>query len=266
MEKVIKRKIIDWNKKSGSDNERISKRLEGRAQLADSIITENDSTRKVVPEPQKSTVPLLKIRKKIRDVYDEEDEEEDSVYIPFFNIRLIDDDEYEYEEKNITKDQKRTAETIRITKEQQAAGKLNVIMDTIVTAEKAGIPPKLTREDERLLHSAEYNIPKMRRKAIKQKITDPLKIEGEITEQQLQATVKAARNLQKEMPDNSFKGFTADEMIELDKEDDPAKMAEMILEKTGRKKPKQKNLAELAKAINEFEQMQPELKNRQEKE
>ena len=179
---------------------------------------------------------------------------------------MIDDDEYEYEEKNITKDQKRTAETIRITKEQQAAGKLNVIMDTIVTAEKAGIPPKLTREDERLLHSAEYNIPKMRRKAIKQKITDPLKIEGEITEQQLQATVKAARNLQKEMPDNSFKGFTADEMIELDKEDDPAKMAEMILEKTGRKKPKQKNLAELAKAINEFEQMQPELKNRQEKE
>ena len=261
MRRPDKRKLVNWDEKTGNDSERISKRLESRTLLDDAATTKNDSKPKTVRMAPRKGAPLLRLRKKIREAYDDEDEDEDEVIAPFFNISLIDEDEEKRD-----KEQEETERLRRITKQQQMAGKLNVIMDTMITAEKAGLPPKLTREDERLLYSAEYNIPKMRRKAIKQKIADPLKIKGEITEPQLQATIKAAKNLQKEMPDNSFKGFTADEMIELDKEDDPAQMAKMILEKTGRKKTKQKNLAELAKAINEFEQHQPELKNRQEKE
>ena len=38
-----KRKLIDWNKKSGDDASRITKRMQQRAELSDAAATDNDA-------------------------------------------------------------------------------------------------------------------------------------------------------------------------------------------------------------------------------
>lgn len=260
MKKPDKKKLItDWTQKNTSDNERIKRHMDERIQISDSSSTQKDFQPKTPPAPSK-TQPLLRVRKNINEAYDEEDEEDES-YIPFFNISLINENEREYNHNDeIKQKEKNELDTIRITKQQQMAGKLNVIMDTMVTAEKAGLPKKFTAHDGELLNSAEYNLPKTRRKAVREKIEKPLKIEGEIPEKKLQNTVKAAKKVKKETSLESFEGLNADDIIELDEADEKETMAKLILQKSGRKN-KPKDLIQLAKEINRIEQQQQELQN-----
>lgn len=238
--------IVDWDKKKGNDSERISKKLEGRSPILPKPTPKVDSKPQVMPPRITNRAPLLKLRKKIREVYDEEEEEEnDEVNAPFFNISLIDDD---FEKRKHTQ-----TETIRITKQQQMAGKLNIIMNTAVAAEKAGLNPKMTKQDARLANSATFDVKQIRRKTIEEKIEKPLGLKGEITEKDLPKVVKSIKDKPKDLPNEALKGMTADSLIELDKEDNPEQMARLILEKSGRPKPK-KNLSELAKDIYQTEQ------------
>ncbi len=260
MPKADKKNLINWTKKNDQDNERIKKHLDERVQIIDSSPMQKDFQPKTQPTSQRTT-PLLRVRKSINEAYDEEDEENES-YVPFFNISLISENEREYNHNDELKQkEKNELETIRITKQQQMAGKLNIIMDTIITAEKAGLPKKFTHKDGELLNSAEYNLPKTRRKAVKEKIEKPLKIEGAIPEKKLKNTVKSIKHIQQDLPLESFKGLTAEEIIELDEADKKETMAKLILKKSGRKN-KTKNLAQLAKELNEIEQQQPEIANK----
>ena len=112
-----------------------------------------------------------------------------------------------------------------------------------------------------MLNSAEYNLPKTRRKAVKEKIEKPLKIEQDIPEKKLKNTVKAVKNIKKDTPLETFAGMNAEEIIELDEADKKEALAELILKKSGRKN-KTKSLVELAKEMNEIEQQQSEIRNK----
>ena len=260
MAKTDKKHLIDWTKKNETDNERIKKHMDERIQIPDSSPTQKDFQPKN-PLTKQRNVPLLRVRKSINEAYDEEDEEDES-YVPFFNISLMSESEREYNHNDELKQkEKNEIETIRITKQQQMAGKLNVIMDTIVTAEKAGLPKKFTRKDGELLNSAEYNLPKIRRKAVKEKIEKPLKIDGEIPEKKLKNTVKSIKNIQQDLPLEAIKGLTTEEIFELDEADKKEEMAKLILKKSGCKR-KTKDLAQLAKEMNEIEKQQTELNNK----
>ncbi len=232
-----KRKIIDWNKKSGNDSSRITKRMEQRAELADSASTENDAAKKL--PPRAVGLPLLRLRKKIKEVYDEEDEEE---FTPLFNIDLLGEEEErrDHEQKNIAD----------IAKQQLLTGKLNTIMSTALVAEEAGLSPKMTADDIQLINSAEYDVKTIRRKTMRKKVEEPLGLKGEIPEKNLTKSVKAIKKAQKELPEDALQGFPADELeniIELDEED----MAKLILKKSGRRGPKKK-LSDIAKGLNQF--------------
>lgn len=258
MKRVDKRKLVDWDEKNDNDKERISKRLEGRNQLADQITTTNDTKTKITA-PRVAGAPLLKLRKKIREVYDEDDEDEDEVTAPFFNITLIDDDERE------KKEEEREKETFRITKQQQMAGKLNMIMNAAMMAEAAGLSPKITKEDNELMNSAEFDVKKMRRKTIHQKIEEPLKLQGEIKECDLEQTVMGINKAQKHFSLDSLAQMPAEDIPELNEAENQEDLAKLILKKSGRKTPK-KTLAELAKDINRVEQTQQALNQQKEKE
>ncbi len=223
-----KRKIIDWNKKSGNDSSRITKRMEQRAELADSAATTNDAATKL--PPRAVGLPLLRLRKKIKEVYDEEDEEE---YTPLFNIDLLGE-----EEERRNDEQKNTA---HIAKQQLLTGKLNTIMSTALVAGEAGLNPKMTAADVELINSAEYDVKTIRRQTMRKKVEEPLG---------LKKSVKAIQKAQKELPEDALQGFPAEELddiIELDKED----MAKLILKKSGRDAPKKK-LSDIAKGLNQF--------------
>ena len=105
------KKIVDWDKKSDSDAERISKRLEGRSELDDRTSTVNDVSVRPVAERTAAPVrpathpaaansaasrpapaagqPLQRLRQKIKEVYDDDDDEDENAP-GFFNISLLD--------------------------------------------------------------------------------------------------------------------------------------------------------------------------------
>lgn len=244
-EDTKKRKMIDWNKKSGEDSSRITKRMQRRDELKDSAATTNDAFAK---HPPKATgIPLLRLRKKIKEVYNEEEDEE---YIPLFNINLLED------EDPVLKTVKESKEVFDITKQQQLTGKLSLVMNTALIAEEAGLSPQITKQDNRLVHSAEYDLPKLRRQTVQEKIEKPLGLKGEIPEKDLPKAAKSIKKAKKNLPEDALKDFPAEDLndlIELDQED----MAKLILKKSGRKSPKKK-LSDIAKGLNQFKNMEME--------
>jgi len=252
MRRPDKRKLVDWDTKSGNDSERISKRLEGRALLEENATTKNDSKPKSIPAAPRKGAPLLRLRKKIRDVYDDEDEDEDEVTAPFFNITLMDEDEEERD-----KEREEREKLLRITKQQQMAGKLNAIMDTATTAKQLGLDGHPTKEDARMIHSAEYTPEDVRRKSFKSKVTEPLGIRGDVPDNEREKAAIAMKRAHHELPDESLKNMPAKEVAQLADAPTEEEMADLILKKSGRKKPK-KSLVEIAKEINRYEQMEQE--------
>lgn len=250
--KAPKRKIIDWNKKSGEDSSRISKRMQQRDELKDSATTTNDFSAKL--PPRAVGLPLLRLRKKIKEVYDEEDEDD---YTPLFNISLIGE-----EDEHIAKHQKDIENTLSITKQQQLTGKLNILMDTALIAEEAGLPSQITAKDENMAGTAEYDLKKLRRKALREKVEKPLRLKGELPEKNLTKAAKGLKKAKKALPEGALEGFPAENaegLIELDKED----MAKLILKKSGRRGPKKK-LSEIAKGLNQFKNFEETEENNKE--
>ncbi len=233
------KKIIDWDKKSASDASRIGKRLSGRAALPDQASTDNSISRLNTPKP--SDKALRRLRQKIREVYDEEDEEENASP-DFFNINLLGETEDAAESTR----RHTETETIRITKEQQLAGKLNAILSTSLAAKEAGLPPSPTSQDARLANAAEYDIPGIRRKTLKQKVSEPLHLKGELKEDSLPNALHGIRKTRDRLPEDALNDYPASDAEELDNEDTEAKLAKLILKKSGRRAPNKK-LSELVR-------------------
>lgn len=292
------KKIVDWNKKSDSDAERISKRLEGRSELDDRASTVNDISSRPVAERTAAPVrpatrpaaanpaasrpapaagqPLQRLRQKIKEVYDDDDEDENAP--GFFNISLLDEEEAEngiLPAGTVPDPARNESETLRITREQQLAGKLDAILSSSMAAREAGLSPRVSRADARLANSAEYDVKKIRRQTLKEKISEPLGLKGHLPEKDLGQALRGLKNaaetlepslhsaasqtplsaaplasLQRETSD-ILNGLPAETAPELAKEDDEKALARLILEKSGRGAPRKK-LSEIAKGLKPF--------------
>lgn len=282
------KKIVDWDKKSDSDAERISKRLEGRSELDDRASTVNDVSSRPVAERTATPVrpatrpapaagqPLQRLRQKIKEVYDDDDEDENAP--GFFNISLLDEEEAEngiLPAGTVPDPARNESETLRITREQQLAGKLDAILSSSMAAREAGLSPRVSRADARLANSAEYDVKKIRRQTLKEKISEPLGLKGHLPEKDLGQALRGLKNaaetlepslhsaasqtplsaaplasLQRETSD-ILNGLPAETAPELAKEDDEKALARLILEKSGRGAPRKK-LSEIAKGLKPF--------------
>lgn len=249
-EKKANKKQFDWKKKSVDDSSRITKHMQKRDEEKDKKFINNPNS----CPPRAIGLPLLRLRKKIQEVYDNEDDEDE--YSPFFNISLVEDEPDDI----IT--QKKVNNTFNIAKQQEITGKLNLIMDTALIAEELGLPAKLTTKDETLASIPEYNLEKTRKEALKEKIEKPLGLTGEISEKKLPKAIKGLKKATKQLPEDSLKDFpinAAEDFIELDEED----MAKLILKKSGRKAPKKK-LSDIAKGLNQFKSFEEDETNHKE--
>lgn len=237
-----KKKIIDWNKKSVSDSERIGKHLEQRAELEERATTENDSVSSRRIATPASGVGLQKLRQKIREVYDEDDDEDENGNI-FFNIRLLNDNENETNEEQRRNQQKN--DIFKITREQQQTGKLDVIMSSAMAAHAAGLSPAPDAGDSRAVNSTEYDVKKLRRDTLKKKINKPLRLKGELPEKELTQAISGIKNARYALPSELLQDMTAAATPELAEETDEETLAKLILEKSGRAAPSKK-LSEIA--------------------
>ncbi len=228
-----KKELINWEKKSASDAARITKRLEGRAELEDEATTKNAANlrKPASPSPQ----ALNRLRKKIKEVYDDEEDEEEGN--TFFNIDLLDNEEIYDEEQARARQEK---ETIRITQEQQMAGKLSAVMSANMAAKAAGQPSAPTREDARLLNSSEYTPTEIRRQVLKQKIVEPLNLKGDLPEENLEKSIRGIKNIKKEFSEEELKNIPAKEISDFAEEKDENELAKLILKKSGRRAPTKK--------------------------
>ena len=156
-----KRKIIDWDKKSSSDSDRLLNRSKEKS------------------EPQKKSRPpratgkaLMRLREKIKEIYedDEYEEQDDLINNPLYQIKLIQDEENQ---------QKKEEEIIKINRLQQLTTKLNIIMNTAITSIKANLKTNINAKDMQMADNPELSFKDVKVKSIQQKITKPLNIEDE---------------------------------------------------------------------------------------
>lgn len=205
-----KRKIIDWNKKSSSDSDRFLSRSKDK----------DDKPKKSRP-PRATGKPLLRLRKKIKEIYEEDDyeDQDDLINNPLYQINLIQDQENIIQ--NQEKFQKKEIEVLKISKQQELTSKLNIIMNSALAAQKANLNAEITKKDLKTADKPELTFKEVRKKTIKEKLATPLDIE--------------------------------DETDSIENEKDPAKLAKLVLEKSGRKKiAKKKSLMEIAQGLNRF--------------
>jgi len=144
-----------------------------------------------------------------------------------------------------------------------------------MAAREAGLSPRASRTDARLANSAEYDVKKIRRQTLKEKISEPLGLKGHLPEKELGQALRGLKNaaetlepslhsaasqaplsaaplasLQRETSD-ILNGLPAETAPELAKEDDEKALARLILEKSGRGAPRKK-LSEIAKGLKPF--------------
>lgn len=237
-----KQKKNNWSKKSGNDSTRISKRIEQRSLLKDSATTTNDSA-PAMP-PRATGGPLLRLRKKIKEIYDTDDDDE-NIFMPVFDITLLPKTRQETAEDELSQ-KKDSGETIRIVKEQQLAGKLNTIMSTAIVAEQAGLDSRLNIKDYDLANSPTDTNRQTRKKIQRRKIEKPLGLKGGLNEKDLKSAASGIKKAKNTLPADALKDFPAQSLDELTTAQSEQDMAELILKKTGRSARKKK-LFDLAK-------------------
>ena len=156
-----KRKIVDWDKKSSSDSDRLLNRSR-----------EKSEPKKKSRPPRATGKPLMRLREKIKEIYedDEYEDQDDLINNPLYQIKLIQDDE------NL---QKKEEEIIKINKLQQLTAKLNIIMNTAIASIKANLKANINAKDMQMADNPELSFKDVKVKSIQQKITKPLNIEDE---------------------------------------------------------------------------------------
>ena len=204
-----KRNIVDWNKKSASDSDRLLTRSKEK----------NKTTKKSRP-PRATGKALLRLREKIKELYEDDDyeDQEDLINNPLYQIKLIQDEEDQ---------QKKDHDLLKINRLQQLTSKLNIIMNTAISSIKANLNGKINSKDMQLADKPELSFKEVKVKSVEEKITKPL-------------------NIEEETP------FVSDEM-------DAQKLAKIVLEKTGRSRKKsKKSLVEITQELHRFKDIEQE--------
>lgn len=249
MSEDIKNKSIDWNKKNATDNKRFDTRIQKKS-----------NNKNVVPRA--TGVPLQRLKRTIKEIYHQDDEEDnanDIINTPVFHIGLIEDEE--------NNKQKKVNETLKIAKQQELTSKLSLIMNTAIKAEASRINTRLTAKDEQLSDIPEYDLKKIKKKTIEEKIEKPLKINGKIPENKLEKTLDGIKNITDNFAIEELEDMTAQDIIEYSKESNKEELAELILKKTGKNvSSKKKSLFEIAEDLNRFKDIEQDLKDKLPKE
>lgn len=207
--------------------------------LDETINKDNDTTPK--SSLSKSSSTPKKLRTKVKK--DQPTTNEEKKYPVFFNITLIED------EPDINQlKEKKFKDTIQIMKEQETFSKLDAIISTSIATQR--IMRKVnTSKDDNLLNSTDSNPSTIKKKSIKNKIEKPLKLKGHITEENLSLSIDALKKLTQSISLDELSNIPVSDLQELADTKSDEDLANLILEKTGRKKKSKKSTN---KPLNEF--------------
>ena len=231
---------IEWKKSGFGTTEKLSLKINAREAIKYNAKNKNVIQTNNPLTPADLPAGLKKIRKKIKDVFDE-DEDEDEIIIAA-PIQSLQESNSLYnalndEEKKILKQQ----ETLQNIKMQQDAGKLEALSLAAHTLQEKGVEGLSQQTVARVMQDA-APMNKSLENLVKKDLVKGLKLKDEnLSEGRYIQILRGINNLKRAGGLKAVEGLS---LSEVERASDEKQVAKVLLEKTGRKEPKKKRQLE----------------------
>ncbi len=226
---------IEWKKPGFGSSEKLSLKVNTKEAVLYDAKKKNGLQKSNPLTPADLPAGLKKIRKKIKDVFDEDEEDEnDSVFVPSQSLQEANSlfNALNEDEKRIFKQQ----QTLHQIKMQNDAGKLEALAMANKTAQEAGLKGLQKETVNRNMLTPTLDAQGMEN-IIKQDLAKGLKIKnGQFTEGRYIQVLRGINNIRKVSGIKAVEGLNLQQVAQAA---DEKKVAKILLEKTGRKDPKQ---------------------------
>lgn len=231
---------IEWKKSGFGTTEKLSLKINAREAIKYNAKNKNVIQTNNPLTPADLPGGLKKIRKKIKDVFDE-DEDEDEIIIAA-PVQSLQESNSLYnalndEEKKILKQQ----ETLQNIKMQQDAGKLEALSLAAHTLQEKGVEGLSQQTVARVMQDA-APMNKSLENLVKKDLVKGLKLKDEnLSEGRYIQILRGINNLKRAGGIKAVEGLS---LREVERASDEKQVAKVLLEKTGRKEPKKKRQLE----------------------
>ncbi len=231
---------IEWKKSGFGTTEKLSLKINAREAIKYNAKNKNVIQTNNPLTPADLPAGLKKIRKKIKDVFDE-DEDEDEIIIAT-PVQSLQESNSLYnalndEEKKILKQQ----ETLQNIKMQQDAGKLEALSLAAHALQEQGVEGLSQQTVARVMQDA-APMNKSLENLVKKDLVKGLKLKDEnLSEGRYIQILRGINNLKRAGGLKAVEGLS---LREVERASDEKQVAKVLLEKTGRKEPKKKRQIE----------------------
>lgn len=225
--------IFDWKKNSTGKREHMALNID--AQAVEKYRDKKEKNLMKTPRPENLALGLKKLRKKVREVYDEEDDEDENetIFAPL---------PYLQEEENpllnaLTEDEKRLfwqKNTIENTQMQQTAGKMEALQIANNLAKEAGLQNIDRKALNKGMNEASFRPQELQEKIIRKEVSGKLGIKGDIEKGKILEAARGIKKVEMLGGKEAVKNLDMRDIVKAGEEKlDEIKLAEMILEKSG---------------------------------
>ena len=235
---------FDW-KKSGFDfQERLT--LKHNTLAAEQYrAKQNQKEQKKILQKPTEILPLGKIPAKIKDAFDEDDEE-NGTYVP---IRLLEDEHLMYQSLNeAEKNLFMQKNTLKQTNMQQETGRLEALRTANKLVKDMGLVAVSRKAAAQSLQQTVYDPEKMKKNLVQKEARQHFSLKGKVQGEKIKPFVKGVRQIQQTAGDKALKELDVKDIVRVgERKTDEKSIAELILEKSGQDIQKTKLKKKVAK-------------------
>ena len=228
---------FDWKKKGFDNQEKLTLKINVKEA---ELYNENKKTplsKKSKIKSENLPLGLKKLRKKIRDIYDEEDEDENDFI--FTQIKMPEQEEDNTLLNSLNDDEKRIfrqKNTIENTQMQQNAGKMEALHIANNLAREAGIKNLSKKVIDAGMQQATFNPKETQEKVIKKEVGGKLGIKGKIDDGKIIQAARGIKKVEQLGGQQATQNLNMKDIIKAGEEKlSDKQLAELILEKSGQK-------------------------------
>lgn len=234
---------LEWKKTGFDFNEKLTLKTNVAKAISEERKNKNAGLRTLTPGPINLPNGLKKIRKKIKEVYDEDEEEEDEYGIT--NIQMfapLEESDSKSSLLNALRDDEKKSlhqqETLQMMQAQQETGKMNAILQANKLAKENGLGGLNKKVMNQNIQELPVNTD-FTSKALKESVSTQLKLKSnKINDADAIKLMTGAKQVMKYAGEEALREMNIKSLVELggtlSKEKDPKVVAKMILEKSGR--------------------------------
>ena len=256
---------LEWKKTGFDFNERLTLKTNVAKAIAESRKDKNSGLRRFTPGNISLPNGLIKIRKRIKDVYDEEDEDEDTY--SYVNIQMFHAFDASKEESSLMgaladeeKQFIRRQETRQMMDLNQETGKINALLQADKLMKENGMKGLDKRVMSQNFQELTVNTD-FTSKAINEDLRKKLKLKGHmLKDEKALKLLNGAKQVKMFAGEKSLEGMKVDDVASIgEKKRSSQETARLILKKTGRIDVKGKTIKNPQKVIGKDKKKEAEI-------